>query len=154
MDELIADSDMTAIVKLSNAFGAHSAYVWAYAELFDITPMSKRKKRLLLILTEMKRLYDSEAFTYAKKRYEISRKGIAQALDAVVRRNFTSKLTNHNYLKSVMMNIAETEYQEKSKTEEKMLKEREDGLRQVDRLTETDIEINRARVKELLGVIK
>ncbi len=126
--ELQEESDLMAIIRLQPYFGKHRDLVWAYCELFGITPLKTRAKKLRLILTEIKTLLEAGAFSFEKKRYAISPAGIIEALGAVARRNFDRPLTNHNYLKSVMITIAEREGQAAGKQAEKDLRAKEDNL--------------------------
>ena len=74
-----------------------------------------------------------EAFTCERRTYSISRAGIAEALDVMVKREFARTLTNHNYLKQVMIGISEREGKAAGKTAEKDLRRRERKLMAGDR---------------------
>jgi len=73
----------------------------------------------------MKRLFDSESFSFQKKTYSISHAGIVEALDLCIKKNFDQSLENHNYLKRVMITISEREGKGKSIQGEKDLRKRE-----------------------------
>jgi len=126
--ELSHDGDLLAIIKMLNSFGKHNALVCAYTELFGITPLKTKTKKWRLLLDEMKRLFDSESFSYQKKTYEISQTGIAEALGIVVHHNFPDGLESHNYLKKIMIGIAEREAQAAGRSAEKDLRKRESAL--------------------------
>lgn len=127
--ELTLDSDLYAIIKMQPVFGKHANLVWAYVELFGIRPMKGHTKKIRILLEEMKGLFESEAFSYQKKKYAISRSGIAEALNIVVHRHFTDRLESHNYLKKIMIGIAEREERESGRQAERDLRKREDRMR-------------------------
>jgi hypothetical protein len=123
------DKDLRFIFEVLPAFGTrYSNLVMAYCCLFGVTPFQIKAKKLRLILEEMKRLFDAEAFNYQKKLYPISHAGIAEALDLCIKKNFEQHLENHNYLKKVMIGISEREAKNQSKAAEKNLKIREQHL--------------------------
>jgi len=127
--EVFQESDTSAIIMMLPAFGKHAHPVMGYCYLFGVTPMKLKAKKLRLLLEELKRLFDAESFSFEKRRYAISQAGIAEALDIMVKRDFTSTLKNHNYLKQVMMDISEREGKMASRVAETNLRAREDGLR-------------------------
>ena len=123
--EVFHEDDLRAIIGLSGSFDRHAHVVMGYCYLFGCSPLKLKAKKLRLLLEEMKRLFDAEAFTWERVKYSISRAGIAEALDVMVKRNFSTPLSNHNYLKQVMIDIAGREYQSKSRQGEKDLRKRE-----------------------------
>lgn len=123
--ELNLESDLNAIMRTMSAFGVHGHLVMAYCYLFGVSPLKLKAKKYRLLLEEMKRLFDAEAFSFERRKYDISRQGIAEALDIVVKREFTRTLNNHNYLKTIMVSIAERERTAKSKQAERDLREKE-----------------------------
>jgi len=123
--ELILEQDLNAIMRTMSAFGAHGNLVMAYCYLFGVTPYRIKAKKYRILLEEMKRLFDAEAFSFEGRKYDISRQGIAEALDVVVKREFTRPLNNHNYLKTIMIGISERERTAKSKQAERDLREKE-----------------------------
>lgn len=174
--EMDQENDLFAIIKMLNAFGRHGSLVAAYTELFGLRPLKAHTKKWRVLLEEMKRLFDSESFNYQKRTYRISAAGIAEALNLVVHRNFTDRLDSHNYLKRVMIGIAEREEREQGKQDERALRKREGALlagggrdgyeRPAEEtlapvmktvppahLTDDEIERNRRRVKEMLEMI-
>ena len=134
--EMSHASDLAAIIAMSVAFGKHHRLVWTYAELFGITPLHAKAKKLRLLLDEMKKLFDAGGFSYQKRRYAISAEGIVEALGIVVKKSFPDPLDSHNYLKKVMISIADREAKAAGRTVEKDLRGREGklmaGIRDVD----------------------
>ena len=127
------DADLIAIVKMLPVFGKHHNLVWAYCELFGIVPLKTRRKKLRLLLEEIKSLFQAEEFAYQKKRYRISQAGIAEALSIAAKKNFAEPLDNHNYLKKIMITLAEREAKGASVEAEKDLRKREYRLQGGDR---------------------
>jgi len=126
--ELQAHQDVMAIIKMSVSFGKHNNLVWAYAELFGVVPFHAKAKKLRLILEELKKLFDASSFSYRKRLYRISTEGIAEALNVVVKKNFADGLDSHNYLKKVMITIAEREDKDSGRGTEKDLRKKEAAL--------------------------
>lgn len=122
------DTDLLACIRMLNTFTPHANLVAAYTELFGITPLKTKRKKWRLLLEEMKRLFDSEQFSYDRIVYSISRAGIAEALNLVVRKNWTSKLENHNYLKKIMIGISEREGKAAGKEADSALRKKEARL--------------------------
>lgn len=128
--EVFHESDTSAIIMMLPSFGTkYAPLVMGYCYLFGVTPFRLKAKKLRLLLEEMKRLFDAESFTFEKRKYGISHAGIAEALDVMIKRNFTRPLPNHNYLKSVMVTISEREGKVAGRQAEKDLRKREDALR-------------------------
>jgi hypothetical protein len=120
--------DLEFVIAALPSFGTrYSHLVMGYAQLFGVTPMHIKAKKLRLIIEEMKKLFDAQSFTWQKKTYAISHAGIAEALDICIKKNFTEHLENHNYLKKVMVGISEREGKEGSRKAEKDLRGREDN---------------------------
>ena len=126
--ELHLESDLNAIMRTISTFGAHSHLVMAYCYLFGVSPLKLKAKKYRILLEEMKRLFDAEAFSFEKRKYAISRQGVVEALDIVVKREFSSILHNHNYLKQVMIGIADREYQAASRQAERNLRKKEQRI--------------------------
>jgi hypothetical protein len=126
--ELSHDSDLFAILKMLGTFGKHTNLVAAYTELFGLRPLKSKTKKWRILLEEMKRLFDSESFSFQKRTYRISQAGIVEALNLVVHRNFTDGLDSHNYLKKIMITVAEKEERESEKQGERDLRKKETGL--------------------------
>lgn len=143
------ENDLVAIIKMQQTFGKNSNAVWAYLELFGISPLRAKRKKLRLLLEEMKSLFDSGSFKFQKKIYRISHDGMAEALNIVAHRNFPDHLENHNYLKKVMVGIAEREAQAAGVQAEKDLRQKEERLKVGHRDPE-QAEVNKRRVQELI----
>jgi hypothetical protein len=157
--EMQQDKDLIAINMMSVGFGKNAYLVWAYVELFGVTPMRGKTKKIRVILEEMKGLFDSQAFKYQKRKYEISHAGISEALNVVVHRHFDTHLDSHNYLKKIMIGISEREARESGKVAEKDLRKKETGMsvrRELDPLreqvlTQEQVQDNMRRLKEIVG---
>ncbi|GAB6270544.1 MAG: hypothetical protein STSR0003_03840 [Smithella sp.] len=147
--ELSHDSDLLAIIKMLATFGRHSNVVCAYTELFGLRPLKTKTKKWRVLLEEMKRLFDSESFTYQKRAYKISQAGIVEALNVVVHRNFTDWLDSHNYLKKIMIGIAEKEERESGKQAERDLRKKEGSLMSGARYPETEEVVQLPKMKEV-----
>jgi hypothetical protein len=120
------DKDLKYVFEALPSFGTrYSHLVMGYCQLFGVTPFHIKAKKLRIILEEMKKLFDAQAFSYQKKTYAISHAGIGEALDICVKKDFGQHLENHNYLKKIMIGISEREGKDKSKTTEKDLRARE-----------------------------
>lgn len=126
--DIQTENDLTAMIQMLPVFGKHSNLVMAYLDIFQIAPMHKHMKKTLVLLTDMKNLFQSESFNYQKKIYKISQSGIVEALHVVVQRHFSEALDNHNYLKRVMISIAEREAKGASIQAERDLRQKEDRL--------------------------
>lgn len=166
--ELQTDSDLYAIIKMLPVFGKHHNLAWAYIELFGITPMRPKTKKIRILLEEMKALFDAQAFNYQKKQYQITQAGIAEALNVVIHRHFADRLESHNYLKKIMIGISEREAGTAGREAEKSLRKKEDGLRhphsrpyeipeeqveppvRAESFTPEQIAANKLRIKDLL----
>jgi len=132
-EEMQMDADLLAIIKMQPIFGKNAHLVWAYCELFGITPLKTRRKKLRLLLEEMTALIQAEEFVYQKRRYRISQAGIAEALNVMVHKHWDAHLENHNYLKKIMISVAEASAKKDGLEAEKDLRKREDRLRAGDR---------------------
>jgi hypothetical protein len=99
-----------------------------YVCIFGVTPFHLKAPKFRRIMEEMKKLFDSESFSFQKKHYSISHVGIVEALDLCIKKNFDQSLENHNYLKKVMVTIAEREGKGKSIQGEKDLRKREGDI--------------------------
>lgn len=153
IDDILADDDMRAIMRLATAFGPHGPQVWAYIELFGVVPFSTHRKKLLHLLHDIKRLLEAEQFHYQKVEYQITRAGIAEALATVARRHFADRLENHNYLKKIMIGIAEREEQARGKQAEADLRDREERARRRGagtEITEEQRQENLQRVNDII----
>jgi len=107
--EARAESDWAEIIRLLPEFEAHGRLAFEYVELFGVDPLRMKSAKILRRLREIARLLREERFTYRKKAHRISRVGIVEALKTVCNRSFEGPLANDNYLKQVMISIAEGE---------------------------------------------
>jgi hypothetical protein len=158
--DVITDKDLRYVIAALPSFGArYSHLVMGYAQLFGVTPMHIKAKKLRLIIEEMKKLFDAQSFTWQKKLYPISHAGIAEALDIVVKKNFETSLDSHNYLRRVMVTIAERESKDNSRRAEKDLRNSESnatarGMHREDvpeRITVEQAQKNLEKVRDILG---
>lgn len=147
--ELKTDSDLYAIIKMQPVFGKYSNLAWAYVELFGALPMSKHAAKIRSILDVLNMVFQAEAFTFNRKRYSISHVGIAEALNVVTIKNFQERLENHNYLKKVMIGIAEKEERESGKQSERDLRKKEAGLMSGSRYPEAGETVQLPKMKEV-----
>lgn len=152
--------DLEFVIKALPSFGTrYSHLVMGYAQLFGVTPFHLKAKKLRLIIEEMKKLFDAQSFTWQKKTYAISHAGIAEALDIVIKKNFETSLDSHNYLRRVMVTIAERESKEKSVRGEKDLRNSESnatarGMHREEapeRITTEQAQKNLEKVRDILG---
>ncbi len=116
------------IIQMQAVFAPHSRLVFEYAELFDTTRPIKPAK-LCRVLSEIREIWTNGKFAYQRTVYAISRDGIAQGLKLVCGKNFSAPLENHNYLKKVLISIAEEEAKKRADHTEKELARREAMLR-------------------------
>jgi hypothetical protein len=119
--------DLNAVFNIltSSVITKYSGTVMGYVCLFGVTPFHLKAPKFRCIMEEMKRLFDTESFSFQKKKYSITHAGIVEALDLCIKKNFDQQLENHNYLKKVMVTIAEREGKGKSIEGEKDLRKRE-----------------------------
>ena len=125
LEEVLRDTIILQAFKMLPEFGPYGRLVFEYAELFRIGPPFNARK-LVRILTEVKEFFQGH-FEFQKRRYEISRDGLAVALRTVCNAQIKSGLQNHNYLKKVAIAIAEEEGAKRSRGDERKLRERESG---------------------------
>ena len=152
--EAMMEDDWRNILKLLPSFGGHSRLVFEYVELFGVTPLRMRSKKILRLLEEMGKLYQLEKFTYQKKVHQISRAGIIESLGVLCNKSFSSVLENHNYLKKVMMTISEKEQKTLSINQEKDLRKRElnhmSGVK--DKKEDDEQLMTASEYKEMMGI--
>ena len=107
--DAFADGELRDIINLLPRFQGHGKLAFEYCELFGVTPLRLKTKKLLRLLQEVSALFGSEKYNFQRKEYSISVAGIAEALRTVCNKHFERPLENHNYLKKVMIGIAERE---------------------------------------------
>jgi len=159
LEAYLKDSVMIQVIKMLPDFGPHGRLVWEYAELFRIGPPLNARK-LYRVLAEVREMFVGQGFDFQKRRYEISREGLATALRTVCNqmgsgRPGGSPLQNHNYLKKCAIQISEEEAAKKSTEEEWKRRGEEEKLRRGDpRISQiTQIQNLPGKVKDLLGRI-
>jgi hypothetical protein len=128
LEAYLKDSIMLQVIRMLPEFGGHARLVWEYAERFGISPPLNARK-LYRVMLEILEIFMTGGFDFQKRRYEISREGIAQALRTVCNAQIKGALTGQNYLKRVMIPIAEAEGQKKGKENERKSRIQESGLR-------------------------
>ncbi len=111
------DAVILQAFKMLPDFGPHARLAWEYAELFRLGPPFNARK-LVRVLGEVREFFHGGAFEYQKRKYEISRDGLAAAIRVVCNAQIKGGLQNHNYLKKCAIRIAEEESAERSKIEE------------------------------------
>ena len=94
-------------------FGPHARLVFEYVEKFGTNPIRMKSRKILRLMSEVSKLFSSGRFSYRKRAYSISQKGAPASLSVVNNKHFESPLENHNYLKKVMIQVAERELKEK-----------------------------------------
>ena len=114
-----AEYEWTEIIRLLPEFDGHSRLFFEYIELFSVVPLRMKGKKILRILKELIRLFEGEKFKYQKREYRISKAGIVEALQVVCNKQFASSLENHNYLKKVMIGVADRELKERRDARDK-----------------------------------
>ena len=153
------DDDWRGIITLLPVFGTHGKLVFEYVEKFGIKPLSIKSSKVLRVLRQMGKLFESESFEWRKGNKSISKSGILEALEIVVNKNFDVPLENHNYLKKVMVGISEREVKEKSVRVEREMRKKEDrrqktedrGQTTEDRGQRTEGEMSTGEFKQRLG---
>ena len=157
--EAVMDDDWRGIIGLLPVFGAHGKLVFEYVEKVGIKPLSIKSSKVLRLLRQMGKLFESGSFEWRKGNKSISKSGILEALEIVVNKNFDVPLENHNYLKKVMVGISEREGKEKSIQDEKDLRKKErliteNGKRKTDNGHPMTTGEFRERIGKLAGQMK
>ncbi|MBN2060723.1 MAG: hypothetical protein JW882_09945 [Deltaproteobacteria bacterium] len=143
-----AENEWIEIIRLLPVFGKHSRLAFEYVELFSVTPLRMKGKKILRLLTGLAKLFDSEEYVFNRKKYKISRTGIVEALTIVCNKHFDRPLENNNYLIKVMIGISEREMKEQRDLADRRQREREkagrkpeeDGITAVEFKKQTGIE--------------
>ena len=154
LEAYLKDSVMIQVIRMLPDFGPHARLAWEYAELFRIGPPLNARK-LYRVLAEVREMFVGQGFDFQKRRYEISREGLATALRATcngVGATGRSPLQNHNYLKKCAIQIAGEEAGKKSREAERKMREEEEKLRRGDPQI-SQIQNLPGKVKDLLGRI-
>lgn len=145
MREAMAEQEWVDVMQLLPVFGAHSRLAFEYVEKFSIHPMKEKVKKILRLLTDLAGLFKTGKFVLNRLEYEVSQRGIVEALTEINNRNFEQPLVNHNYLKKVLTSVAEKERDERRHALDKDLQRREEKARdrtdRSDRTYQTTAEI-------------
>jgi hypothetical protein len=120
----IFTDDWVEIMQLLPSFGGSSRLVFEYIELHGVFPLQKKSKKILRLLNDISRLFNSEKFRFGRAEYKISKAGISEALMIVCNKKMTD-LDGHNYLKKVMISISDRERKDARYAEDKALREKE-----------------------------
>jgi hypothetical protein len=116
-------AELQALDKAAAAFGADWPLVTEYLDCFQGKKEMKIAKRLRLA-RELWEMWKDGKFAIGGAWYRIGREEFREALRATCNQ-VSPGLTNHNYLKKVLMAAAE----KTSRREERELREKEEGLR-------------------------
>lgn len=126
--EFQMDDELREIIQLLPKFGGYQRLVMEYVELFGVTPLRIKTKKVLRLLGQVASFMDKEQFDFDRKAYRISKRGIAEALNITCNRHFDRPLGDHNYLKKVMISISDREQRERSVESEKRLRKKEERI--------------------------
>ena len=127
------DDDWREILGLLPVFGRHGKLVFEYVEKFGINPLRNKGSKVLRVLRQMGKLFESESFEWRKSTKSISKSGIVEALEITNNKDLNLPLEDHNYLKKVMITVGEREAKEKSIRMEREMRKRETGKRKEER---------------------
>jgi hypothetical protein len=161
MREAMAEQEWVDVMQLLPVFGNHSRLAFEYVEKFSIHPMKLKVKKLLRLLTEIAGLFKTGKFILNRLEYEVSQRGIVEALTAVNNKaDLTLPFTNHNYLKHVLAGISDRERKEartKLDVDLRIREERATTKARRDESTKEEsvlsAEENAKRARELVGKI-
>jgi len=128
--EAVMDETWRDIIGLLPRFGSHGKLVFEYVEKFDTNPLRAKSKKVLRLLSEIAKLYESGSFSWRRNTYSISKSGVIEALRVTCNKNFAEPLENHNYLKKVMVTVSDRERKEKRDRLDREQRERESAARQ------------------------
>ena len=129
MRDAMADSEWRDIIELLPSFGGHGKLVFEYVEKFGVNPLRIKSKKILRLLKEVEGLFRSSEFVYQRRKYSASYVVVIEAIKVVNNKHFAGPLENHNYLKKVMISLAEEAKKEESKRGERELRLKEERLR-------------------------
>ncbi len=140
--DLVGDQKSQALVqvmRLTKTFGPHFYLMFEYALVRGgWKPTPSRELKLLRILEDLEKLWVSEKFSFNKKTYSIGKSGILWCIKTVCDKNWLSPLENDNYLKKIMVTVAEREARERSTKQEAELIQKEREQRTSGQRTEKD----------------
>jgi hypothetical protein len=158
-----ANQALVAVIKMAGAFAPHSGLMLEYALVRGAgKPIQGKELKLLRIMEDLEKLWTSESFSFEKKKHQISRSGIVWCLKTVCNKTFLAPLENNNYLKKIMITVAEREGRERSAKLESELIRRERSQRQTGRSGdggtrgngELGLEARKLKFKEFRDAIK
>lgn len=124
LEQLIQTADLEALSKAQAAFGEDWDLAREYLDCFR--PQSGKAlavKKLLRLAREVWEMWRPGRFEYSRQEYRVGREEFRGALRSVCNQ-VGHGLTNHNYLKKVLVSAAE----KTSQREERELREREERL--------------------------
>jgi hypothetical protein len=128
LEAYLKDSIMVQVIRMLPEFGGHGRVVWEYCELFRVGPPLNARK-LHRVMSDVLAMFKAGGFEFQRRRYEISRDGVARALQTVCNANLKGELNSHNYLKKCAIAIAEEEAERRSKEYERKGRIRESGIK-------------------------
>lgn len=123
LEQLSQAADLLALHRAAAAFGADWGLVREYLDLFKGKRALKIAK-LVRLAREVWEMWQAGRFAIGGGWYRIGREEFREALRTTCNQ-VSAGLTNHNYLKKVLVAAAE----KTSRREERELRAREDGLR-------------------------
>jgi len=127
--EAMMDQEWREIIGLLPGFGGQGRLVFEYVEKFGVGPLRIKSKKILRLLKEVSRLFDTGEFAYQKRKYSASSRVVIEALKVVNNKHFSQPLENHNYLKKVMISLQQEVNREASKRKEREMRNAELGTR-------------------------
>jgi len=92
MREAQAEGEWADIIRLLPCFEGHGRLVFEYVELFGVTPLKLKIKKILRLLQEVAKLFETSRFLFQKKEYKVSKPGIVEGLRAVCNKGFQEPL--------------------------------------------------------------
>jgi hypothetical protein len=153
--DMILDDDIRILFDILPRFQGHSRLAWEYAELFGVAPIGKHTKKLTRLLAEVAALFEQQKFRFQKQEYQVSVSGIVEGLRTVCGKAFAQPLENHNYLKKVLIGIADREQKGVRDAQDRALRAREEsGIRRAGEPERTQPEpvLSAAEYKKRHGV--
>ncbi len=125
LEQLIQTADLEALGKAQAAFGEDWGLVREYLDSFrPVSGKSLQVKKLLRLAREVWEMWRSGRFEYSRQEYQVGREEFREALRLTCNQ-LHGGVTNHNYLKKVLMAAAE----KTSQLRERELRESEERLR-------------------------
>lgn len=138
--EVEMEEEWRKIIQLLPAFDGQGRLVMEYVELFEVTPLRLKAKKLLRLLEEVGALFSQKRFKWKKATYEISEKGIIEGLKVTCNANLTTPIKDHNYLRAVLASISQEEKKEWRSAADKDLRQFESSKLKGQRSSRTEVE--------------